>query len=112
MISGSLCQNGDMKRTSTTFDDIKSLLREGLIDGLDEAPPDFSPPNPPAIIRVVSLPAISSEEITKPKISDLDIPDEADEDNKQDTPVKREIGIQASVILNYLLIHYDPRACS
>uniref|UniRef100_A0A0A9VVI5 Replicase polyprotein 1a n=1 Tax=Lygus hesperus TaxID=30085 RepID=A0A0A9VVI5_LYGHE len=88
-------QNGDLKRSSTTFDNIKSLLRDGLIDGLDEAPPDFAPPNPPAIVRVVSLPSINSED--KPKISELDVPNEEDEDNKPETPEKREIGIQASV---------------
>lgn len=53
---------GDLKRCSSTFDNIKSLLREGLLEGLDEAPPDFSPPSPPALVRVVSLPSLSSED--------------------------------------------------
>ncbi|PSN41837.1 hypothetical protein C0J52_14512 [Blattella germanica] len=53
---------GDLKRCSSTFDNIKSLLKEGLLEGLDEAPPDFSPPTPPALVRVVSLPSLSSEE--------------------------------------------------
>ncbi|PNF20336.1 hypothetical protein B7P43_G13212, partial [Cryptotermes secundus] len=52
---------GDLKRCSSTFDNIKSLLREGLLEGLDEAPPDFSPPAPPGLVRVVSLPSLASE---------------------------------------------------
>lgn len=53
---------GDLKRCSSTFDNIKSLLKEGLLEGLDEAPPDFSPPSPPALVRVVSLPSLASED--------------------------------------------------
>jgi hypothetical protein len=52
---------GDLKRCSSTFDNIKSLLKEGLLEGLDEAPPDFSPPMPPGLVRVVSLPSLASE---------------------------------------------------
>jgi hypothetical protein len=52
---------GDLKRCSSTFDNIKSLLREGLLEGLDEAPPEFSPPAPPGLVRVVSLPSLASE---------------------------------------------------
>jgi hypothetical protein len=52
---------GDLKRCSSTFDNIKSLLREGLLEGLDEAPPEFSPPTPPGLVRVVSLPSLASE---------------------------------------------------
>lgn len=53
---------GDLKRCSSTFDNIKSLLKEGLLEGLDEPPPDFSPPTPPALVRVVSLPSLASED--------------------------------------------------
>jgi hypothetical protein len=53
---------GDLKRCSSTFDNIRSLLREGLLEGLDEAPPDFSPPSPPVLVRVVSLPSLASED--------------------------------------------------
>ena len=53
---------GDLKRCSSTFDNIKSLLKEGLLEGLDEPPPDFSPPTPPALVRVVSLPSLTSED--------------------------------------------------
>ncbi|XP_069677204.1 ras-associated and pleckstrin homology domains-containing protein 1 [Periplaneta americana] len=55
-------RSGDLKRCSSTFDNIKSLLREGLLEGLDEAPPDFSPPAPPALVRVVSLPSLAGGE--------------------------------------------------
>ena len=53
---------GDLKRCSSTFDNIKSLLKEGLLEGLDEPPPDFSPPTPPALVRVVSLPSLTGED--------------------------------------------------
>lgn len=53
--------NTDLKRASSTFDNIKYLLREGLIEGLDESPPDFLPANPPKLVRVVSLPALPLE---------------------------------------------------
>ncbi|XP_053596799.1 uncharacterized protein LOC103571062 isoform X3 [Microplitis demolitor] len=45
------------KRYSNTFDDIKSLLLEGRLEGLNEPPPDFVPPVPPDLVRVLSLPA-------------------------------------------------------
>ncbi|XP_034945325.1 MATH and LRR domain-containing protein PFE0570w isoform X2 [Chelonus insularis] len=46
------------KRYSNTFDDIKSLLREGKLQGLNDPPPDFVPPPvpPPDLVRVLSLP--------------------------------------------------------
>lgn len=53
---------GDLKRCSSTFDNIKSLLKEGLLEGLDEPPPEFSPPTPPALVRVVSLPSLATED--------------------------------------------------
>ncbi|XP_046676864.1 uncharacterized protein LOC124365021 isoform X2 [Homalodisca vitripennis] len=52
----------ELKRCSSTFDNIKSLLKEGLIEGLDETPPDFQPPTPPALVRVVSLPTLTIDE--------------------------------------------------
>ncbi|KAF7996998.1 hypothetical protein HCN44_005275 [Aphidius gifuensis] len=44
------------KRYSNTYDDIKSLLREGRLEGLNEPPPNFVPPIPPDLVRVSSLP--------------------------------------------------------
>ncbi|XP_026825819.1 uncharacterized protein LOC105281076 isoform X2 [Ooceraea biroi] len=52
----------DVKRYSSTFDNIKSLLKEGKLEGLDEPPAEFAiPVPPPDLIRVVSMPAINNE---------------------------------------------------
>ncbi|XP_014479575.1 PREDICTED: uncharacterized protein LOC106746934 isoform X4 [Dinoponera quadriceps] len=52
----------DVKRYSSTFDNIKSLLKEGKLEGLDEPPAEFTVPVPPPdLIRVVSMPAINNE---------------------------------------------------
>lgn len=58
----SMKANADLKRASSTFDNIKLLIKEGLIEGLDDAPPDFPPPTPPNLVRVVSLPTLPTEE--------------------------------------------------
>lgn len=50
-------------RCSSTFDNIKILLKEGLVEGLDDSPPDFLPPRPPFLARGVSLPNIINESI-------------------------------------------------
>ncbi|XP_039279585.1 uncharacterized protein LOC111059742 isoform X2 [Nilaparvata lugens] len=56
---------GEMKRCSSTFDNIKSLLKDGLIEGLDDDPPDFAPPTPPpALLKVVSLPSLLVDDNT------------------------------------------------
>lgn len=52
----------DVKRYSSTFDNIKSLLKEGKLEGLAEPPAEFTVPVPaPDLIRVVSMPAINNE---------------------------------------------------
>lgn len=52
----------DVKRYSSTFDNIKSLLKEGKLEGLDEPPPEFAASVPPPdLIRVVSMPAINND---------------------------------------------------
>ncbi|XP_065199630.1 uncharacterized protein LOC135831225 isoform X3 [Planococcus citri] len=53
----------DLKRCSSTFDNIKTLLKEGLVEGLDDSPPDFHPPRPPVLGRGVSLPNILNDSI-------------------------------------------------
>lgn len=63
--SNSNSKLNELKRCSSTFDNIKSLLKEGLIEGLDETPPDFQPPTPPALVRVLSLPTLTIEETCK-----------------------------------------------
>jgi len=61
----SLPEDSELNRFSSTFENIKTLLKEGLVDGLDEMPPDFQPPNPPLIYRVSSLPNLLSHDSTK-----------------------------------------------
>ncbi|XP_032674230.1 uncharacterized protein LOC116845555 isoform X2 [Odontomachus brunneus] len=52
----------DVRRYSSTFDNIKSLLKEGKLEGLDEPPAEFAVPVPPPdLIRVVSMPAINND---------------------------------------------------
>ncbi|VVC38309.1 Hypothetical protein CINCED_3A011500 [Cinara cedri] len=60
----SLPEDSELNRFSSTFENIKSLLKEGLVDGLDEMPPDFLPPNPPLLYRVSSLPNLLSHNST------------------------------------------------
>lgn len=45
------------------FENIKILLKEGLVEGLDDSPPDFHPPKPPTLVRGVSLPNILDDSI-------------------------------------------------
>lgn len=61
----SLPEDNELNRFSSTFEDIKTLLKEGLVDGLDEMPPDFQPPHPPLLYRVSSLPNLISHDSTK-----------------------------------------------
>jgi len=61
----SLPEDNELNRFSSTFEDIKTLLKEGLVDGLDEMPPDFQPPHPPLLYRVSSLPNLLSHDSTK-----------------------------------------------
>lgn len=61
----SLPEDSELNRCSSTFENIKTLLKEGLVDGLDEMPPDFQPPNPPLLYRVSSLPNLLSQDSTK-----------------------------------------------
>lgn len=60
----SLPEDSELNRCSSTFENIKTLLKEGLVDGLDEMPPDFQPPNPPLLYRVSSLPNLLSQDST------------------------------------------------
>lgn len=57
-------------RTSATFDNIKQLLKEGRIEGLNDPPPDFQPPKPPTLVRVLSLPNLPSEEMENNDVSE------------------------------------------
>lgn len=62
------CKYGnDFKKHSTTFDNIQSLIREGVIESCSGPPiesvSDFNSPTSP-LIRVVSLPTLNAEELT------------------------------------------------
>lgn len=55
-----------MKKHSTTFDNIKSLVREGVVEDFDtpiESTTDLCTSTSP-IVRVVSLPSLNAEETT------------------------------------------------
>lgn len=59
----------DFKKPSITFDNIKSLMKEGVIETYDhgsEAAIDFSNPKTP-LVRVVSLPTLSADEYNTPR---------------------------------------------
>lgn len=77
----------DVKRYSSTFDNIKSLLKEGKLEGLDEPPAEFTAPVPPPdLIRVVSMPAIDTGsrgqlEIT---VEEEETSDVSDKDKERD----------------------------
>ncbi|XP_033226818.1 uncharacterized protein LOC117179282 isoform X2 [Belonocnema kinseyi] len=68
----------ETKRYSSTFDNITSLLKEGRLEGLNDPPSDFTPPVPPDLVRVVSLPAINNETGSK---SQLEITVEEEENS-------------------------------
>ncbi|XP_031342652.1 uncharacterized protein LOC116170415 isoform X2 [Photinus pyralis] len=62
------CRYGnDFKKHSTTFDNIQSLIREGVIESCSGPPiesvSDFNSPTSP-LVRVVSLPTLNAEELT------------------------------------------------
>ncbi|XP_011645135.1 uncharacterized protein LOC105432163 [Pogonomyrmex barbatus] len=79
----------DVKRYSSTFDNIKSLLKEGKLEALDEPPAEFAiPVSPPDLIRVVSMPAINNDannraqlEIT---VEEEETSDVSDKDKERD----------------------------
>ncbi|XP_076683970.1 uncharacterized protein LOC143376995 isoform X3 [Andrena cerasifolii] len=55
-----------VKRYSSTFDNIKSLLRESKLEPMDDQPKEFRPSVPsPDLVRVVSLPAINDETVNR-----------------------------------------------
>ncbi|CAH0557140.1 unnamed protein product [Brassicogethes aeneus] len=73
----------EMKKHSTTFDNIKSLIREGKIEftsPTDEATIELSPQINP-IVRVVSLPSLNAEDFNTPS-RQLDTTVEEEEDTE------------------------------
>lgn len=79
----------DVKRYSSTFDNIKSLLKEGKLEGLDEPPPEFAASVPPPdLIRVVSMPAINNDPNSRAQleitVEEEETSDVSDKDRERD----------------------------
>lgn len=79
----------DVKRYSSTFDNIKSLLKEGKLEGLDEPPAEFAlPVPPPDLIRVVSMPAINNDASNRAQleitVEEEEASDISDKDKERD----------------------------
>nr|XP_023012011.1 uncharacterized protein LOC111502228 [Leptinotarsa decemlineata] len=76
----------DMKKHSTTFDNIKSLMREGIIQNLDspkeECTADLNPATSP-IVRVVSLPSLDADEFTPRRELDVTVEEEEEVESSQ-----------------------------
>lgn len=79
--SSSNRSSSEFRKHSTTFDNIKSLMKEGLVETFDspsESCSDFSNPKSP-LVRVVSLPTLSADEFSTPR-RELGVTVEEEED--------------------------------
>ncbi|XP_018353620.1 PREDICTED: uncharacterized protein LOC108755222 isoform X2 [Trachymyrmex septentrionalis] len=79
----------DVKRYSSTFDNIKSLLKEGKLESLDEPSVKFMiPVPPPDLIRVESMPAINNDASNRAQleitVEEEEASDISDKDKKRD----------------------------
>ncbi|CAG9838650.1 unnamed protein product, partial [Diabrotica balteata] len=76
----------ELRKHSTTFDNIKSLVREGVVQDLvspkTETAKDFSPVISP-IVRVVSLPSLNAEEFTPKRELDVTVEEEEEVESSQ-----------------------------
>lgn len=75
--------SSDLKKHSTTFDNIKSLVREGVIKDFDmpvESTTELCTSTSP-IVRVVSLPSLSAEEVTPRRELDVTVEEEEEMDS-------------------------------
>ncbi|KAF2880557.1 hypothetical protein ILUMI_25618 [Ignelater luminosus] len=76
----------DFKKHSTTFDNIKSLIREGVIESCSgppvESAADFVSPTSP-LVRVVSLPTLNAEELTPRRELAVTVEEEEDTESPQ-----------------------------
>lgn len=83
---------GEIKKHSTTFDNIKSLLKEGVIESYNgppmESTSDFNALVSP-IVRVVSLPSLSAEDLTPRR--ELAVTMEEEEDGESPSTNSAEI---------------------
>lgn len=82
----------EFKKHSTTFDNIKSLIKEGVIENYNSPPlemaPDFNSLISP-IVRVVSLPSLNAEELTPRR--ELAVTVEEEEDGESPSTNSAEI---------------------
>ncbi|XP_056630171.1 uncharacterized protein LOC130440832 isoform X6 [Diorhabda sublineata] len=76
----------DLKKHSTTFDNIRSLMKDGVVQDLvspkTEIAKDFSPVVSP-IVRVVSLPSLNAEEYTPKRELDVTVEEEEEIESSQ-----------------------------
>ncbi|KAJ8975829.1 hypothetical protein NQ317_001225 [Molorchus minor] len=71
--------SNDVKRHSTTFDNIKSLVREGVIEDFDTPIPETADDivaSTSPIVRVVSLPSLNADEFTPRRELDVTVEEE------------------------------------
>lgn len=73
---------------------IITIITEGRLEGLDEPPPDFTPPLPPELVRVVSLPVINNE--TAANRAQLEITVEEEESSDVSDKDKAELKCNAA----------------
>ncbi|KAG5863032.1 hypothetical protein JTB14_021498 [Gonioctena quinquepunctata] len=75
-----------MKKHSTTFDNIKSLMKEGVVHDLDspreESTTDLNPVVSP-MVRVVSLPSLDADEFTHRRELDVTVEEEEEVESSQ-----------------------------
>lgn len=77
----------DFNKHSTTFDNIKSLMKEGVIEHCDshnESVTDFMNPKSP-LVRVVSLPTLSADEFTPRRELAVTVEEEEDIESPRQT---------------------------
>jgi hypothetical protein len=78
----------EFKKHSTTFDNIKSLIKEGVIEDYNcppvECTSDLNPLVPP-IVRVVSLPSLNAEEYAPRRELDVTVEEEEDGETSQES---------------------------
>ncbi|KAG5889793.1 hypothetical protein JTB14_031341 [Gonioctena quinquepunctata] len=78
--------SSDMKKHSTTFDNIKSLMKEGVVHDLDspreESTTDLNPAVSP-MVRVVSLPSLDADEFTHRRELDVTVEEEEEVESSQ-----------------------------
>ncbi|KAF5305204.1 hypothetical protein FQA39_LY09292 [Lamprigera yunnana] len=76
----------DFKKHSSTFDNIKSLIREGVIESCSgppvESTSDFNSPTSP-LVRVVSLPTLNADDLTPRRELDVTMEEEEDTESPQ-----------------------------